>query len=62
MVYTENVGGIWFYNLYTIGAVEMISPGGILSVNPILAKDNTNKPAHPFTSLIMAWLPYTINL
>jgi hypothetical protein len=62
MIYLKDSGGIWLYNLYTIGAVEMVSPVSILKVDPVLAKDNTNKPVHPFTSLVMAWLPYSLDL
>lgn len=44
---------IWLYNLYTIGTVEMMNSHGKA---PIKAKENTNLPAHPFTSIVNAWL------
>ncbi|KAG4434978.1 hypothetical protein IFR05_009532 [Cadophora sp. M221] len=44
---------VWLYNLYTIGTVEMINTR---SGTPVLAKDNTNKKEHPFTSIVNAWL------
>lgn len=46
-------GGIWFYNLYTIGTVEMINARGN---QPITAKANTNQDIHPKASIINAWL------
>ncbi|KAH8667649.1 exo-1,3-beta-D-glucanase [Tricladium varicosporioides] len=45
--------GLFLYNLYTIGTVEMINGR---SGKGILAKDNTNQISHPFTSIINAWL------
>jgi hypothetical protein len=27
-------------------------------LDPVLAKDNTNQPSHPFQSLITAWLVF----
>lgn len=45
--------GIWIYNLYTIGTVKMLNSRGN---DPVIAKDNTNLPSHPFTSIVNAWL------
>ncbi|KXJ92532.1 pectate lyase superfamily protein-domain-containing protein [Microdochium bolleyi] len=47
-----NSPGVWLYDLFTIGTVEMIS--GMNS--PVAAKDNTNMNSHPFTSTINVWL------
>jgi glucan 1,3-beta-glucosidase len=45
--------GIWLYNLYTIGTVEMLNSD---IYGTVLAKDNTNMPDHPFTSVVMSYL------
>ncbi|KAI1278523.1 exo-1,3-beta-D-glucanase [Xylaria sp. FL0933] len=53
VVWIQDSGNVWMYNLYTIGTVEMIS---YQNTTPIAAKDNTNMNQHPFTSIINAWL------
>ncbi|KAH7333308.1 exo-1,3-beta-D-glucanase [Rhexocercosporidium sp. MPI-PUGE-AT-0058] len=45
---------VWMNNLYTIGTEEMVYDAS--AVAPVLAKQNTNKNEHPFTSIINAWL------
>lgn len=59
LVSTVESGGVFLYNLYTIGSVEMVSPGNVVNLfDPVLAKDNTNQPSHPFNSMITAWLEF----
>ncbi|KAI0506327.1 hypothetical protein F5B22DRAFT_650887 [Xylaria bambusicola] len=53
VVSIEHSGGVWIYNLYTIGTVEMVT---YEDSTPIKAKTNTNTNEHPFTSVINAWL------
>jgi putative lipoic acid-binding regulatory protein len=48
----EENGGLWIFNLVTIGAVEMISSsGGAIET----AKNNTQANAHPFWSALALW-------
>lgn len=53
VVSIEHSGGVWIYNLYTIGMVEMVN---YEDSTPIKATTNTNMNEHPFTSVINAWL------
>lgn len=53
VVYVEESGNVWMYNLYTIGTAEMVN---LHNTTPIMAKANTNTNEHPFTSIINAWL------
>jgi hypothetical protein len=50
---------VFLYNLYTIGAVEMVSPSDSANLFPaVIAKDNTNQPSHPFQSALVGWLEF----
>jgi glucan 1,3-beta-glucosidase len=55
MVETDFVQGLWLYNLFTRGNVEIVSPAGGLP--PVLFNDTTQ---NGYTSEIAVWLPLAL--
>ncbi|KAH8803500.1 pectate lyase superfamily protein-domain-containing protein [Xylogone sp. PMI_703] len=56
IVYTYGNSGLQVYNLITIGAVEMVSPFGAITLSSILAALNMDANGHPWWSVIGAYL------
>ncbi|KAF3389749.1 Glucan 1,3-beta-glucosidase [Talaromyces pinophilus] len=55
LVETNFAQGLWLYNLFTIGAAEIISPDG--GIPPVLQADNQNG----YSTETSVWLPLALN-